>query len=186
MKRYYPPATPYQRLLADPRTTEPIRARLSILQASLDPVRLLNEIRVAQKQLVEIADRPATGEATLVSEPTLTQFLEGLRTSWQEGEVRPTSKRKEKVSKYFRRCPDPFLTVTTQMREWFDAEPWRTSRELLERLQAEEQPDAYPDKLLRTLQRRVKVWRRESAHQLVFGIVLPGGEPEQAPLQSVT
>ena len=116
-KRYHPPATPYQRLLADPRTSETIRAHLSALQATLDPVRLLSEIRVAQKQLVEIADRPATGEAALVSEPTLTQFLEGLRTSWQEGEVRPTSKRKEKVSKYWRRCPDPFLTVTAQMRE---------------------------------------------------------------------
>ena len=80
----------------------------------------------------------------------------------------PTSKPKEKGRKYFRTCPDPFLSVTAQMREWFDVEPWRTSRELLERLQRE-QPDIYPDKLLRTLQRRVKVWRRENAHQLVFG-----------------
>jgi hypothetical protein len=184
-KRYHPPATPYQRLLADPRTSETTRVRLSALQATLDPVRLLSEIRVAQKQLVEIADRPVTGEAARVTEPTLAQFLEGLRTSWQEGEVRPTSKRKKKVSKSWRRCPDPFLTVTAQMREWFDAEPWRTSRELLEQLQAQ-QPDVYPVKLLRTLQRRVKVWRRESAHQLVFGGVPPGGEPEQPPLQSVT
>ena len=184
-KRYHPPATPYQRLLADPRTSETIRARLRVLQATLDPVGLLNEIRITQRQLVEIADRPATGESALVSGPTLEQFLEGLRTSWQEGEVRPTCKRKEKVGKYWRRCPDPFLTVAAQMREWFDAEPWRTSRELLERLQAQ-QPDAYPDKLLRTLQRRVKVWRRESAHQLVFGCVPQGGEARATPLQSVT
>ena len=92
--------------------------------------------------------------------------------------MRPTSRLKKKVSKNLRRCPDPFLTVAAQMREWFDAEPWRTSRELLERLQAQ-QPDAYPIKLLRTLQRRVKVWRRENAHQLVFGANPPGGEPEQ-------
>jgi hypothetical protein len=32
------------------------------------------------------------------------------------------------------------------------------------------------------LQRRVKVWRRESAHQLVFGVAPPGSEPEQPPL----
>jgi hypothetical protein len=184
-KRYHPPATPYQRLLADPRTSEAARGRVSALQATLDPVRLLSDIRAAQKQLVEIADRPATGEAMLISEPTLAQFFEGLRTSWQEGEVRPTSVRKKKVSTYRRRCPDPFLTVTAQMQEWFDAEPWRSSRELLERLQAQ-QPDAYPDKLLRTLQRRVKVWRREKAHQLVFGAAPPDGEPEQSPLQSVT
>jgi hypothetical protein len=172
-KRYHPPATPYQRLLADPRTSETVRARLTALQATLDPVRLLREIRLAQKQLVEIADRPATGEMASVSAPTLEQFLEGLRTSWHEGEVRPTSKPKEKGRKYLRTCPDPFLSVTAQMREWFDAEPWRTSRELLERLQRE-QPDIYPDKLLRTLQRRVKVWRRENAHQLVFGGSAPG------------
>ena len=99
--------------------------------------------------------------------------------------MRPTSRPREKVGKYWRRCPDPLVAVTAQVREWFDAEPWRTSRELLERLQ-QEQPDAYPDKLLRTLQRRVKVWRRENAHQLVFGAMAPGGEPEQPPLQSVT
>src|SRR5580692_1818491 len=98
-KRYYPPATPYQRLLADPRTSQTVRARLTALQATLDPVRLVSEIRLAQKQLVEIADRPVTGEMVSVSAPTLAQFLEGLRTSWQEGEVRPTSKRKKKVSK---------------------------------------------------------------------------------------
>jgi hypothetical protein len=143
-KHYYPPATPYQRLLADPRVSETVRARVSALQATLDPVRLLSEIRLAQKQLVEIADRPATSEAAPVSAPTLEQFLEGLRTSWQEGEVRPTSKLKKKVDKYRRRCADPLLTVTAQLRAWFDAEPWRTSRELLERLQGE-QPDAYPD-----------------------------------------
>jgi hypothetical protein len=184
-KRYYPPATPYQRLLADPRTSEAVRVRLSALQATLDPVRLLREIRLAQEQLVGIADRSATGETASVGAPTLEQFLKGLRTSWHEGEVRPTSRPKEKARKYLRTCPDPFLSVTAQMREWFDAEPWRTSRELLERLQLE-QPDAYPDKLLRTLQRRVKVWRRENAHQLVFGGSAPGDHPAQSPLQFVT
>jgi hypothetical protein len=75
--------------------------------------------------------------------------------------------------------------VTAQLREWFDAEPWRTSRELLERLQGE-QPDTYPDKLLRTLQRRVKVWRRENAHHLVFGTTAPDDDHAQSPLQPVT
>jgi hypothetical protein len=45
--------------------------------------------------------------------------------------------------------------VTAQLREWFEAEPWRTSRELLERLQGE-QPGVYPDGQLRTLQRRTR------------------------------
>jgi hypothetical protein len=73
---------------------------------------------------------------------TLEQFLSGLRTAWQEGEVRPTSVQKAKP-KRLRRRPDPLAAVTTELREWFEAEPWRTSRELFERLQAE-YPGVYP------------------------------------------
>jgi DNA invertase Pin-like site-specific DNA recombinase len=50
---------------------------------------------------------------------------------------------------------------------------WQT----FERLQAE-QPGAYPDGQRRTLQRRLKLWRREVAHTLVFGAV-PAGEQTQ-------
>ena len=176
-KHYHAPATPYQRLMADPRTSDEVRRRASALHATLDPVRLLSEIRLAQQQLVEIADRPATGEATAPSAPTLAQFLLGLRTSWQEGEVRPTAKPKKKVAQYCRRVPDPLEAVAAQVRGWFEAEPWRTARELLERLQGEH-PGTYPDGQLRTLQRRLKGWRREVAHTLVFG---PTAAGEQAP-----
>jgi len=165
-----------------------VRHRVSALHATLDPVRLLSEIRLAQQQLVEIADRPATGEASASSAPTLAQFLLGLRTSWQEGEARPTAKPKKRVAPYCRRCPDPLEAVSAQVRGWFEAEPWRTARELLERLQGEH-PGVYPDGQLRTMQRRLKGWRREVAHTLVFG---PAAIDEQAsvvlptPLQSVT
>jgi hypothetical protein len=187
-KRYHAPATPHQRLMADPRTSDEVRHRVSALHATLDPVRLLSEIRLAQQQLVEIADRPVTGEATAPSAPTLAQFLLGLRTSWQEGEVRPTAKPKTRVAPYCRHVPDPLEAVSAQVRGWFEAEPWRTARELLERLQGEH-PGVYPDGQLRTLQRRLKGWRREVAHTLVFG---PAALDEQAsvalptPLQSVT
>ena len=166
-KRYHLPATPCQRLLADVRTGEEVRHRLQQLGATLDPVRLLQEIRMAQQQLVAIADGPALGETAKPTSPTLEQFLSGLRTAWKEGEVRPTSAPKAKP-KRLRRRPDPFAAVTTELRGWFEAEPWHTSRELLERLQTEH-PDVYPDAQLRTLQRRLKEWRREAAHQMVFG-----------------
>jgi hypothetical protein len=166
-KRYHPPATPYQRLLADARTSEEVRLRLEALRGTLDPVRLLQQIRAAQQELVQIADTTVLGDAPRPTAPTLEQFLSGLRTAWQDGEVRPTSAPKPKV-KRSRRRTDPLVAVTTRLREWFEAEPWRTSRELLERLQAE-YPGMYPDKLLRTCQRRLKEWRREAALQLVFG-----------------
>src|SRR6266849_5904512 len=84
----------------------------------------------------EIADTPVVGDAAKPTPPTLEQFLSGLRTAWQEGEVRPTSVPKAKP-KRLRRRPDPLAAVTTKLREWFEAEPWRTSRELFERLPVE-------------------------------------------------
>ena len=167
MKRYHPPATPCERLMADARTSEEVRQKLATQRATLDPVRLLQEIRTAQQELVRLADATVLGETTPPTAPTLEQFLSGLRTAWQEGEVRPTSTPKPKA-KRLRRRPDPLAAVTLVLRGWFEAEPWRTSRELLERLQTE-YPGLYPNRLLRTCQRRLKEWRREAALQLVFG-----------------
>jgi hypothetical protein len=164
-KRYHPPATPYQRLMADPRASEEVKRQVEAQRTELDPVRLLSDIRAVQQRLVEIADTPEMVAA--IEQPPLEQFLTGLRTAWQEGEVRPTARPKQKV-KRLRRRPDPFAAVTAQLHSWFEAEPWRTSRELFERLQAE-QPGAYGDGQLRTLQRRLKGWRREVAHRMVFG-----------------
>ena len=183
-KRYHPPATPHQRLISDPRTTAGARERVAAIYATLDPVQLLNAIRSGQQRLVEIADRPACCELLAPTAPTLEEFLAGLRTAWREGEVRPTSKPKEKA-KRGRRRPDPLVVVTVQLREWFETKPWRTARELLERLQ-EEQPGTYPVGLLRTLQRRLKVWRRDKAHELVFGATPAEVSPVPFPLHSIT
>ncbi|WP_245624522.1 ISNCY family transposase [Belnapia moabensis] len=166
-KRYHAPATPYQRLLEDPRVTEEIKAHLRRMASSLDPVRLLRDIRTAQQRLVEIADRTGTGEQAAPTQPTLEEFLKGLRTAWREGEVRPTAQPKPKAKRE-RRRPDPLVQVTAQLHDWFCASPWLTARELLARLQAE-LPDSYPEALLRTLQRRLKQWRGDAARQLVFG-----------------
>ncbi len=98
--------------------------------------------------------------------------------------MRPTSRPKEKA-KRGRRRPDPFVAVTARMRAWFEAEPWRTSSELFERLQGE-QPGTYPAGQPRTLQRRLKGWRGEMAHKLVSGDTAATAEPVQVPLRSVT
>ena len=83
------------------------------------------------------------------------------------GRFAPTARAKPQP-KRGRRRPDPFEKVTDQLRKWFDAEPLRTSRQLLEQLQ-KEYPGLYPDSLLRTLQRRVKIWRQERVQELIFG-----------------
>ena len=167
-KKYHAPATPCQRLLTDPRTSVEVRERLIRLQAELNPVILLHEMRLAQRRLVEIADGPINTATGMVDAPTLEAFLSGLRVAWKDGEVRPTAQPKPKARR-LRRRPDPFAAAAAQMRSWFEAEPWHTGRELFERLQ-ESQPGIYPDGQLRTFQRRLKIWRSELAHKMVFGI----------------
>jgi hypothetical protein len=169
-KFYHPPATPCQRLLADPRTPAAVRQRVQALRATLDPVRLLSQMRAAQQRLVDIADRPIVSHTVAVA-PPLEQFLSNLRTAWKEGEVRPTARAKAKA-KRLRRRPDPFATVSEQLRAWFDAEPKQTGRALLNRLQSA-YPGVYPAGRLRTLQRRLKAWRQETAQQMIFPIT-PG------------
>ena len=161
--------TPCDRRLSDARVTETTRERILALRADLDPVRLLAEIRSAQQALVTLADaEDATriGASERARVP-IEEFVSGLRTAWQEGEVRPTSKAKP-IAKRGRRRPDPLAAVTNELRAWFEADPASTGRQLLERLQ-EMYPGRYPDGLVRTVQRRLKIWRSELARALVFG-----------------
>jgi hypothetical protein len=167
IKRYHRPATPYQRLLDDARTSDDERLSLKAMYLTLDPVRLLRDIRLAQERLVEIADNTIGVSMTDDEAMPLEDFLSGLRIAWRGGEVKPTARPKT-AAKRERRRPDPLIDVTALLEKWFEAEPWRTSKELLERLQVN-YPGVYPSGLIRTIQRRMKNWRSEQANALVFG-----------------
>ena len=110
-KRYHKPATPYARLIADVRTTDNLRRSLAAILATLDPVALRRNIRTLQGELVSLANRPAPDDTAPPTAPSLEQFLSGLRTAWQDGEVRPTARMKS-ATKRGRRRPDPFAAVT--------------------------------------------------------------------------
>lgn len=163
-KRYHPPLTPFQRVQAHPAVAPVAKDVLAAQFVQLDPVILLHEIRQAQARLTALAD--ATGHGDDAKED-VEAFLSGLRHAWKEGEVRPTSRKKPPIPRG-RRRPDPLAKVTGDLKEWFDADPSQTGRELLGKLQAAH-PDAYPDGLIRTVQRRVKIWRGDMATALVFG-----------------
>ena len=141
-----------------------IRARVNEMSARLDPVILLRDIRAMQERLATLADAPASGSPAA---PSIELFLASLRTAWKDGAARPTDRPPVKAKRE-RRRPDPLVEVTPLLRQWFDAEPWRTGSELLAKLQVEH-PGSYPDSLLRTLQRRLKAWRSEEAAALLFG-----------------
>jgi hypothetical protein len=181
-KRYHKPLTPCDRLLSDARVAETTREHIIAMRADLDPVRLLAEIRSAQQTLTVLADAvetirvtPARPEQTV----PIDTFVLGLRTAWRDGEVRPTSKAKPKA-KRGRRRPDPLVAVTEELRAWFDADPTSTGAQLLDRLQ-QTYPGRYSDGLLRTVQRRLKTWRREIAAALVFGRTGQGTSSEPPP-----
>jgi hypothetical protein len=106
-KRYHPPATPYQRLLAHPRTPEPVRAKLVQIHARLDPVKLLREMRMGQQRLVDIADRSCT-PPLVVTDPALDQFLSGLRTAWKGVKSgRPPNRSRSRSEAVQCRIPSP-------------------------------------------------------------------------------
>ena len=164
-KRYHPPATPCQRLLADERTTEEVRTTLEALQKQLDPVALLHEIRYRQRRLVMLGDKARIEEGE--PEP-LEKFMAALKTAWTEGTPRPTEKRAAPKVHWWRSRKDPFESTWLEVRRWAEAEPALTARQLLQRLQAQ-YPGSYPDSQLRTLQRRLKIWRGQIAHELILG-----------------
>jgi len=172
-KRYDTPATPCQRLLADARIPQEVRTKLELLQKQLDPVSLLHEIRHRQRRLVMLADNARIEEGE--PEP-LEKFMAALKTAWADGTPRPTEKRAAPKERWWRSRKDPFESTWPEVRQWAEAEPALTARELLQRLQAQ-YPDSYPDGQLRTLQRRLKIWRGEMAQEFILGT---SAEPHSA------
>ena len=88
-KRYHPPQTPCERLLRDESIPTAAKEKLREIAGSLDPLKLLEEMRAVQAYLAALAD----GETPphLASEPpNLAVFVAGLSSAWHAGEIRPT------------------------------------------------------------------------------------------------
>jgi transposase InsO family protein len=155
-KRYLSPATPCQRLLADPNTPKRRRGKLERLQGLLDPVFLLREIRHRQQCLISLVDKAPMTEIVPAE-----AFFAQLQASWQERSPasRPIDAARKRMS-FLPVAKDPFEACTEELRGWVSEAPLVTGRELLQRLQAT-YPGAYPDHCFRTLLRRLKRWREE-------------------------
>jgi hypothetical protein len=167
VKRYDTPATPCARLLVSSEITEATKERLRSVQAALDPLRLLDEIRAVQHQLAALA-AGTKAHVPIAANADLEAFLAGLSTAWRTGEVRPTHRAEPKPQRDWRTRKDPFEDVWSLLRTWLEAEPDLTAKQLLDQLH-EERPGAFTNGQLRTLQRRVKDWRAAAAKRLVFG-----------------
>jgi len=171
-KHYHPPATPCQRLLASEHLGDNQKQTLGKLATALDPLRLLHAIRSAQSALARLsAPNAPTEECSGDNELAL--FLAQLPTLWRGGDARPTHRQPPPAPRHWRTRPDPFAAVWSEVERWLMDEPDATGKSLFQRLQTEH-PSTYAPGQLRTLQRRVREWRRAMARKLIFG----GANPE--------
>lgn len=164
IKKYDTPRTPCDRLLDHDSIDAAKKKRLRNERSRLDPIELLFRIRQAQKALSSLA---SPEKADRLGRESLESFLAALPYVWQEGEIRPTHRKRSSKPHNWRTRPDPFAGVWTEVLGWLQAEPDATAKALFYRLQ-EKYPRRYSPGQLRTLQRRVKDWRSMMARELVY------------------
>ena len=165
-KTYSPPMTPAARLLSSEHVADSSKGRLRAVLASLDPLRLLDEIRTMQRHLASLA--AGTADHTPPHRNAdLERFLASLGSAWKEGEVRPTHRPVAKGERDWRTRKDPFESVWPQVVEWLEAEPDANAKEAFERLR-EAHPGKFAAGQLRTLQRRIRDWRAMAVRRLLF------------------
>jgi hypothetical protein len=163
-KKYESPETPYRRLLLRDDVSPETKQSLKRQMEPLDPVSLLKNIREAQETLMALS-QDRTPETIA---PDVSTFVTNLATAWRTGEVRPTHRQEAKPGHRWRTRPDPFAAVWPVLLGWLEERPDMEAKAMLKRLQASGFGD-FPDGQLRTLQRRVRVWRQQIVQQLVYG-----------------
>jgi hypothetical protein len=178
-KTYDPPATPYERLLANDRVPDGCKNQLRHVFATLDAVELLNRIREAQ-QKVRQHEVGAGPDGPAEMNHDLTQFVASLSTAWQHGEVRPTHRKPATGPRTWRTRVDPFQDVWPVIEPWLKEQPDLTAKALLARLQSQTSM-RFAAGQLRTMQRRVREWRTAVARRLVLGA---STEAEMLPMPS--
>lgn len=149
--------------------------RLAAIDQALDPLRLRQQLdlllealwqhaafQVPGGKIVGAATTPlafhlaACGGAT---DATTTQGQEGARPNRAKRQYRRTPRVDE--PRWWRTRPDPFAAVWAEVAACLAASPGRTAKAIFVALQ-QRYPGQFPDVQLRTLQRRVQVWRADA------------------------
>lgn len=163
-KTYDTPTTPFTKLMADTRIANSLKMRMQDIFEKLDPLDLLHQIRQTQTALATLDNETPVNDSARVSTE---QFLSGLAELWRQGEARPTHSPKSRPARHWRTRSDPFSGAWTEVLTWLQADPETDAKIILKRLQ-EKYPGKYSNGQLRTLQRRIKDWRKVLARTFVF------------------
>ncbi len=177
-RRYDPAQTPYRRLVAANLLTPETHQRLATLAQTLDPVRLLQQIETLLDALWRhavflVPGGAITVEPTAKTAPVAFQMTAGAGPTGGGLGPEPAGGRGEYPTRRYRRTtrqqgprwwrtrPDPFAAVWDEVAAWLAAAPERTAKSVFAELQRR-YPGQFPDVQLRTLQRRVQVWRADA------------------------
>ncbi len=180
-KIYYPAQTPFQRLKSTEHAGNEIIKKLDAINYALDPIRLLKQIEVLQdalwqhvivtKQLSPFNNvDKKTNESLkfqvsacgLPEEPAVELNNEDLIMPPGIRKRRQYKKsKKSRVKHWWRTKKDPFENVWDEVCKWLEKKPERTATSMLLQLQ-KKYPGEYTDGQLRTLQRRVQMWRKNA------------------------
>ncbi len=168
VRRYHPPVAPVARVLSHPAVGEEDRRRLRPLLASTDPIVALADIRAAQAELGRRVDARGTGRAEPPGRIDLARFTAGLKTAWQDGERRPTHRRRCTRRKPLPPRPSMLDPVREQLLAWLEAEPDLSAVAALQRLLARH-PEGFRPEHLRTVQRFLRSSRAVMARDVLLG-----------------
>jgi hypothetical protein len=167
-RKYDQARTPYHRTVESSVLSPEIQTKLQPLFESIDPVRLLQHIRQLQDALWKHVITPdKVQNMPLIIFERGNNTLNEKSTAFIKSAVNDETRRYRRkkathVPHTWRTRKDPFEKVREEIKLLYEGSPEITSKQILEILQ-KEYPGKYPDKLLRTLQRRVKELRKTTA-----------------------
>ena len=179
-RQYDRAKTPYQRVLEDESVSGEVKEGLTARYLRLDPVSLLAELRTAQDRLWHSVEETQEETTTLTlprrapgrgrrekvgkkvngcqSKPVIHTDIHALDGEGRHYHAAKRRYRKSQQPRWWRTRKDPFALVTDEIDERLSRTPNASAKDILCELQ-QRYPDVFLDNLLRTLQRRVKVWR---------------------------
>jgi len=179
VKSYFPAQTPFQRLKPTGKANHSTIQRLDAIYHALDPIRLLKQIESLQDALwrhvvlsnqfqpVKVGDEKP--KPNLKFEGTACGLIRDESAENDEKKIIPDIRKKRhyrkskkpRVKHWWCTRKDPFASVWDEVCQCLEKNPERTAKSIFLDLQ-KKYPGDFSDGQLRTLQRRVQQWRKNT------------------------
>lgn len=177
-KRYDKAKTPYQRTVASSSLSDAAEGSLTKYYRDLDPVDLLKSMELLQDKLWEYGfvalpvNAPITPQSLIPKVDRLVcdnkniekdQLTSAKTPSFDRFYRSSKNTKRPRASRTWRTRKDPFAAVWDEVRRKLELNPLVTTTKILSELILKD-PENFKQSHCRTLQRRIKTWRREQHH----------------------